>query len=68
MLRRKAYDKLVEWKNKSDKQSLIVDGARQVGKTFIIREFAKTNYKNFYKILVFLIIINIIFFMKLIIY
>ena len=47
MLRRKAYDKLVEWKNKSDKQSLIVDGARQVGKTFIIREFAKTNYKNF---------------------
>ena len=42
MLRRKFYEKLLEWKKKPRKKPLLVRGARQVGKTFIIRQFAKT--------------------------
>ncbi len=44
MLRRKAYEKLAEWKAHSTKQGLLVMGARQVGKTTLIREFARNNY------------------------
>ena len=46
MLRRKFYDKLLEWKRKVAKKPLLVKGARQVGKTFIIRLFAET-YDSF---------------------
>jgi predicted AAA+ superfamily ATPase len=46
MLRRKIYDKLAEWKSRGDKQCLVVKGARQVGKTFIIERFARENYKH----------------------
>ena len=42
MLRRKFYNRLLEWKKKEKKMPLLVKGARQVGKTFIIRQFAKT--------------------------
>ncbi len=41
MLKRKALDRLVEWKTSNKKKSLIVTGARQVGKTYIVREFGK---------------------------
>lgn len=41
MLRRKAIEKLRKWKDSENKKSLIVSGARQVGKTYIIREFGK---------------------------
>ena len=50
MLRRKMMDRLVEWKNNQNKYALLIKGARQVGKTFIVREFAKANYKNFIEI------------------
>ena len=46
MLRRKAFAELQNWKNKTDKKSLIVSGARQIGKTYIIREFGK-EYTSF---------------------
>ncbi len=46
ILKRKITDKLLEWKNKENKQALLISGARQVGKTYIIQEFAKNNYKN----------------------
>ena len=45
MLKRKAYDRLVEWKERPNHKSLLIRGQRQVGKTFIIQEFAKT-YEN----------------------
>jgi predicted AAA+ superfamily ATPase len=35
------------WKSESNKRCLLVKGARQVGKTFIINEFAKANYRNY---------------------
>lgn len=47
MLERKITKILLEWKNEEKKQCLLVRGARQVGKTFIIDEFAKSNYKNY---------------------
>lgn len=51
MFERKIMKELVLWKNKSTKKSLILEGARQVGKTFIVREFAKKYYKtNFIEI------------------
>jgi predicted AAA+ superfamily ATPase len=36
---------LLEWKNTGAKNCLLIKGARQIGKTFIIREFAKQNYE-----------------------
>lgn len=45
MLRRKAYDRLLEWKNRKHK-CLIVSGQRQVGKTYIINEFGRDNYDH----------------------
>ncbi|NLB69695.1 MAG: AAA family ATPase, partial [Lentisphaerae bacterium] len=47
MLRRKINDVFLEWKNSADKKCLLVKGARQVGKTFIIDDFAKKNYDNY---------------------
>ena len=47
MLERKIMDKLLEWKNKKEKMCLVIKGARQVGKTFIIDKFARENYKNY---------------------
>ncbi len=47
MLERKIYKDLLEWKNKKDKKVLIVKGAHQVGKTYIIDKFARENY-DFY--------------------
>ena len=38
--------KLVEWKNSKDRKPLILKGARQVGKTYILKEFGKNNYEN----------------------
>ena len=45
-LKRKVDNYLVEWKNSKDKKPLIVKGARQIGKTESIRNFAKNNYKS----------------------
>lgn len=46
MLRRKAMDDLKHWKESEHKKCLIVQGARQTGKTYIIRQFAKENYEE----------------------
>lgn len=49
MLKRKIDDFLLKWKNNSNKLPLIVNGARQIGKTTSIREFSK-NYESFIEI------------------
>lgn len=47
MLKRKIYEKLLEWKEKSEgKTAILIDGARRVGKSYICREFAKREYKS----------------------
>ena len=46
LLKRKIDKYLIEWKKSSEKKPLIVKGARQIGKTESIRNFAKNNYKT----------------------
>lgn len=46
MLQRKAYNILKLWKDTKTRQGLLVTGARQVGKTFLIRAFAREHYKR----------------------
>lgn len=50
MLRRKAYERLLQWKNSGSKKALCIFGARQIGKTTIIEKFAKDHYENFVEI------------------
>jgi len=50
MLRRKIYSELVSWKKTPGHKALVVRGQRQVGKTFIIREFARNEYRNLVEI------------------
>lgn len=47
MLYRKAYDKLLEWKRQPNKKALCVMGARQIGKTTVIRQFGEDQYECF---------------------
>lgn len=46
LLKRKVDDFLIDWKNNPDKKPLIIKGARQIGKTESIKNFAKNNYKS----------------------
>lgn len=45
-MKRLAYNKLIEWKNKADRKPLIINGARQVGKTWILKEFGANEYSS----------------------
>lgn len=47
MLKRKFYDRLIEWKNNKNQSCLLVKGARQIGKTYIIDYFGKNNYASY---------------------
>ncbi|MGN0098589.1 MAG: ATP-binding protein, partial [Candidatus Methanomethylophilaceae archaeon] len=49
MLRRKAYDILMEWKGRVHKP-LLVKGQKQIGKTFTIEAFARANYPHFVRV------------------
>ena len=46
LMRRKIDDFLKEWKENEDRLPLIVKGARQIGKTASIMQFANDNYRN----------------------
>ena len=50
MLKRKMYEKLIDWKNNRGQHCLLIKGARQVGKTYIVREFGKAEYESFIEI------------------
>lgn len=45
-LKRKVYDQLLDWKNDTVHSTLEVNGARQVGKTYIINKFADENFRH----------------------
>ena len=48
MLKRKIYDKLLDWKKNSAREcALLIDGARRVGKSYIVEEFAKAEYRSY---------------------
>lgn len=48
MFKRKIYDKLLEWKAESDgKTALLIEGARRIGKSTVVEEFAKNEYDSY---------------------
>jgi predicted AAA+ superfamily ATPase len=47
MLKRKLYNDLLTWKNSHRRKPLLLQGARQVGKTFLVSEFGRKEYKEF---------------------
>ena len=46
-LKRKAISDLKEWKNDPERKPLVLRGARQVGKTWLMREFGQSCYEHF---------------------
>lgn len=47
-MKRKIYQQLLDWKNQSQgKTALLIEGARRVGKSYIVEEFAKQEYESF---------------------
>lgn len=45
-MKRDIYNQLLNWKNKSQRKPLILNGARQVGKTYILKQFGQTNIRS----------------------
>jgi len=44
---RNALEKLINWKNDAGRKPLIIKGARQVGKTWLMHEFGKNYYTDY---------------------
>ena len=48
MFKRKIYEKLIDWKiNSSNEKALLIEGARRIGKSTIVEEFAKNEFKSY---------------------
>lgn len=48
MFKRKIYDKLLEWKQDSDgRTALLIEGARRIGKSTVVEEFARNEYESY---------------------
>ena len=46
-MKRKIYNQMLDWKNRSKGSSaLLIEGARRIGKSYIVREFAEREYKS----------------------
>lgn len=45
-MKRLIYNKLIEWKNRDNHKPLVLEGARQVGKTYILQEFGRNEFDN----------------------
>lgn len=45
-MERIAIEKLIKWKDSLRRKPLVIEGARQVGKTWLVKEFAQRNYKQ----------------------
>ncbi len=50
MLKRKVTEQLGEWAKSEPNKALLIVGARQIGKSFAIREFGKSNFNQFIEI------------------
>ena len=46
-MKRRIMQDLLDWKNSSRRKPLLINGARQVGKTYILKEFAENEYENY---------------------
>ena len=48
IFRRKLYDRLLQWKNtRKGKTAILVEGARRVGKSTLVKEFAQKEYESY---------------------
>lgn len=48
LFKRKIYERLRQWKEEADGQTaLLVEGARRVGKSTVVEEFAKNEYESY---------------------
>ena len=45
-MEREIYTKLLEWQSRRDHKPIVLDGARQVGKTYILKDFGRREYKS----------------------
>ena len=45
-MKRSLYKKLLEWKASSRRKPLVLEGARQVGKTWLLKKFGSNEYEN----------------------
>ena len=47
-IKRKIYAKILDWKNETNgKKALLVEGARRIGKSTVVEEFAQREYKSY---------------------
>jgi len=46
-MKRDLYNQLLKWKNKPNRKPLLLQGARQVGKTYLVNQFGKNEYSQF---------------------
>ena len=46
-MNRKSIEQLMRWKTDPERKPLIIKGARQVGKTWLMKEFGKTCYEDY---------------------
>lgn len=49
-MKRILLEKLLSWKNKSQRKPLLIDGARQTGKTYLLKELLGQHFKNVVRI------------------
>ena len=45
-MKRAAYKQLLDWKQQSNRKPLIIQGARQVGKTYLMKSFGAAEYQD----------------------
>lgn len=45
-MKREILEKLIEWKNREDRKPLVLTGARQVGKTWVLKELGQTQFEK----------------------
>lgn len=46
-MKRKIYEDLLKWKQENGRTALLINGARRVGKSYIVEQFAKAEYKSY---------------------
>lgn len=46
-MHRKAYEKMRKWKQRNRETALLIQGARRVGKSYLVKKFARDNYKSY---------------------
>ena len=45
-MKRNALDALIKWQHSEDRKPMVLKGARQVGKTYILRKFGEEEFDN----------------------